>query len=66
MLKYYPLCQHYAQFLIVPIILIIIPAYLTLAGLNSGSKPAKTIALATFAGSQVGMLWWLYTHGSYV
>jgi len=31
MLKYYPLCQHYAWFLIVPIILIIMPAYLTQA-----------------------------------
>jgi len=28
MLKYYPLCQHYAQFLIVPIMLIIMPAYI--------------------------------------
>jgi len=30
MFKYYPLCQHYAQFLIVPIILIIMLAYLTI------------------------------------
>jgi len=28
MLKYYPLCQHYAWFLIVPIMLIIMLAYL--------------------------------------
>jgi len=29
MLKYYPLCQYYARFLIVPIMLIIMLAYLT-------------------------------------
>jgi len=41
MLKYYPLCQQYAQFLIVPIMLIIMPAYLT----QVYSKLTKSIEL---------------------
>jgi len=34
MLKYYLLCQHYAQFLILPIMLMIMPAYLMQAYLS--------------------------------